>query len=78
LQYLTTKQVAAILNVCPKQVLNFCHLPENPLPHRHPSTRIYRFVEEEVVIWFEQFMVGEPEEDYNREAFNLAVPIGRK
>jgi hypothetical protein len=60
MHYLNTKQVAVILNVSPRQVLYFCNQPENPLPHRRPSRHIYRFVESEVVEWFEQFMVGKP------------------
>jgi hypothetical protein len=77
-QYLNTKQVAAILNVSPRQVLYFCNLQENPLPHRRPSNRIYRFVESEVVAWFDGFVIGKPEEDYSREAWDLNVEDGNR
>ena len=60
MQYLNTKQVAAIFQISPRQVLYYCNLPENPLPHRRPSNHVYRFVEEEAVAWFEQFVVGKP------------------
>ena len=73
MQYLTTRQAAAILNVSPRQVLYFCNLPENPLPHRHPTTRIYRFVEHEIVEWFDKYRVGDREEEFSQEAWDLSI-----
>ena len=73
MQYLTTKQAAAILNVSPRQVLYFCNLEENPLPHRHPTARIYRFVEHEIVEWFDRYRVGGQEEEFSQEAWDLSI-----